>query len=65
MRIQMTHHISGTRNGEPWPAPGGEIELPDDEALTVLRNRLGVAVETPAVPETAATKRKTTRRKTA
>jgi len=28
--------ISGTRNGEDWPAPGSTIELPEDEAKDYL-----------------------------
>ena len=28
--------ISGTRNGDDWPAPGETMELPDDEAQVLL-----------------------------
>lgn len=66
MRIQMTHQMSSSYNGEPWPTPGEVIDLPDDEALVLIRTRMATHVETPVIPETAATKRKaTTRRKTA
>jgi hypothetical protein len=36
MRIKMKVQISGTRNGEAWPAPGTEVDMPDDEALVLL-----------------------------
>lgn len=66
MHIRMIHQISGTRNGQPWPDRGEVIELPDVEAIELVRGRMAAHVETPAVPETAATKRKaTTRRKSA
>lgn len=41
--VVMNIAISGLRNGEPWPAPGGEITLPADEAETYVR--LGYARE--------------------
>lgn len=42
--------ISGTRNGQPWPAPGEVIDLPDSEALEYLNARYIV----PVPSETAA-----------
>lgn len=44
--------ISGTRNGEPWPAPGERIDLPEAEALDYLNARYIVPV--PAEPVVAA-----------
>lgn len=64
MRIRMLHNISGTRDGVPWPDPGEVVDLPDDEALTLLRTRMATHVETPAVAETATTRRKATTRRT-
>lgn len=32
VRVAMLKFISGTRNGEAWPRPGGTIELPEHEA---------------------------------
>lgn len=67
MRVTMKARIAGTRNGEDWPAPGEQIDLPRDEAELLVANGLAVAdetkpakkaaVETAAVeaPETAAT----------
>jgi hypothetical protein len=36
----MRDQISGTRNGEPWPPPGVEIDLPDQEAVKYCANGL-------------------------
>lgn len=36
--IKLKVQISGTRNGEEWPAPGTVIALPDDEAATLIAN---------------------------
>lgn len=36
MRVRMTTHIGGTRNGEEWPAIGGVIDLPDHEATDLI-----------------------------
>lgn len=66
MRVRMLHKISGTYGGGEWPDRGGEIDLPEDEALSLLRSRMAEAVETPAQVETATAKpRATTRRKPA
>jgi hypothetical protein len=45
----MRDQISGTRNGEPWPPPGGEIDLSDAEAVKYCANGLAtpVAVKEP------------------
>ena len=40
----MRDQISGTRNGEPWPPPGSEIDLPDAEAVKYCGNGLAVPV---------------------
>ncbi|MEY4373220.1 MAG: hypothetical protein RL219_1989 [Actinomycetota bacterium] len=73
MKIRMKVDISGTRNGEPWPAQGEIIDLPDDEAQSLIDNNMAEAVaktkaETAAVEpaeETAVVKRTTRARKTA
>jgi hypothetical protein len=41
MRIVMREQISGTRNEQPWPPVGEEIDLPDDEAAELVER--GVA----------------------
>lgn len=46
MLIAMKVQISGTRDGADWPAPGGTIDLPDDEATQLIG--LGLAEAAPA-----------------
>lgn len=31
MKVRMKVGVSGSRNGRPWPAPGEEVNVPDDE----------------------------------
>lgn len=49
MKVNMRVKVSGTRNGEEWPAAGGWIDVPDEEAHALIG--AGVAVE--QEPETA------------
>lgn len=54
MEVRMTSQLSGYRgNGERWPAVGGTVELPEDEALTVVRNGDAVPVNQSAKVEKA------------
>ena len=43
--VRMNIQISGTRNGEDWPAPGGTVEVPDAEAAQLVANGNAEAVE--------------------
>ena len=57
MRIVLNHAVSGTRDGEPWPEPGTAFEIPDDEAVLLLRNGIAspegdAAVEAASVDTT-------------
>lgn len=52
MKVIMQARISGTRDGEDWPAPGESIDLPDDEAVQLLATGQAVAAGEDAV-ETA------------
>jgi hypothetical protein len=66
--------ISGSRNGADWPAAGGEIDLPDEEAAHLVAQGLatepsdeadegGASEETataPGEPEKAVGRRKPT-----
>jgi len=73
MKIRMKVDISGTRNGEPWPARGEIIDLPTDEAQSLIDSDMAETIakakaETAAVElaeETAVVKRTTRARKTA
>jgi hypothetical protein len=42
VKVILAAHLSGTRNGIPWPPPGGEIDVPEDEAADLFRNELAV-----------------------
>lgn len=52
MKIKLIRQITGTRNGDEWPPPGGELTVPDEEGVSLCD--AGIAV--PLVddkPETA------------
>lgn len=54
MRVVMKVQMSGTRNGQPWPARGAAIDLPDDEAQGYIGADMAVAAgDAPAAVETA------------
>lgn len=36
-KVEIVNRISGTRNGESWPAPGETLDVSDDEAETLIR----------------------------
>lgn len=38
MRVKMVFDISGTHDGEEWPARGSEVDLEDSLALDLIRN---------------------------
>ncbi|MBT2594737.1 hypothetical protein [Arthrobacter sp. ISL-72] len=40
--VRLVGKISGTRDGEDWPAPGQTIDLPEDEASQLLASGLAV-----------------------
>jgi hypothetical protein len=44
MKVKMKVVMSGTRNGESWPLPGGEIDVPDDEGANMCANGLALPV---------------------
>lgn len=33
MKVKMRAEVSGSRNGRPWPRPGEEITVPDQEGM--------------------------------
>ena len=55
VRVRMRVAISGTRNGVPWPAAGGVVELPDGEAAALLA--AGLAEPAPEEAEAAVDER--------
>lgn len=63
MKVRMQIQITGTRNGAYWPAPGGEIDLPDREGAKMCASGVALpVVETatarPVETATAPTKRR-------
>lgn len=42
MRVTMKDEVSGTREGQPWPKPGEDADVPRDEALSLIGS--GIAV---------------------
>lgn len=36
-KIEIVARISGTRDGADWPAPGGSLTVPDDEAADLVK----------------------------
>ncbi len=46
MKVRLTQQITGTRDGQPWPAAGEEIDLPESEALALLQGGTARAVDT-------------------
>lgn len=52
--VRMIVPISGTRNGQRWPAPGGTVDLPAEEAAAMTAAGMArpvTPVETAAAPE--------------
>lgn len=48
MRVIMRAQISGTRDGQEWPARGQAIDLPDTEAADLLNAGLATPSDDPA-----------------
>jgi hypothetical protein len=42
MLVRMISHISGGRNGVPWPPANETIDLPEAEALDLIRGEMAV-----------------------
>ena len=36
MKLRMKLTVTGTRNGQPWPPRDAVVDLPDDEAESLL-----------------------------
>jgi hypothetical protein len=64
MRVRMKVYVSGTRDGEAWPEPGGEIDLPDEEAIAYLSAGMAEAVPVAAAVESASVDTRPRRRTT-
>jgi hypothetical protein len=53
MKVRLIYKLDGTRNGEPWPAVGGTIDVPMSEAINLISHGYAVPVLTPQVQERA------------
>jgi hypothetical protein len=53
MKVRLIYRLDGTRNGQPWPAIGGEIDLPASEAINLISHGYAVPVPAPQVQERA------------
>lgn len=50
--VRMRRHIGGTRNGIEWPQPGGTVDVPEPEALDLIRAGHAEPMDgAPSVPE--------------
>jgi hypothetical protein len=47
VEVKIIIQPSGLRNGQPWPPRGGVIDLPDDEAVRMIEQRLVVPAYDP------------------
>lgn len=59
MKIKMQQQITGTRNGDVWPAPGGELVVPDAEGAALCAQGLAVPVAETPQPEKRKTRKST------
>jgi hypothetical protein len=53
MKVRLIYKLDGTRNGEPWPAVGGTIDVPMSEAINLISHGYAVPVLVPQVQERA------------
>ncbi len=47
MKVRMKVGISGTRNGQDWPPPGGELEVDDEEGAQLCAGGLAEPIAEP------------------
>lgn len=45
VKIRMKTHLAGSRNGERWPQAGETKDLPEDEALDLIKAGLAEPVK--------------------
>jgi len=49
MRVEMIQHITGTRDGVEWPPRGSVVDLPADEATSMVLAGMAEPVAAPVV----------------
>lgn len=55
MKVRMLVHMSGTRNGQPWPSKGEPVDLPAAEAAHLVSAGIAEEVGDEAADVEAAT----------
>lgn len=50
MKVCMKVQLTGTRNGEDWPAPGDILDAPADEAASLIDLGLAAASDSDDAP---------------
>ncbi len=50
MKVRMRVMVTGTRDGVEWPQPGGILDVPADEAASLVRAGLAEVAELKAEP---------------
>lgn len=63
MRVRMKVGLSGTRNGQPWPASGDEVNLPDAEGADLCAAGLAEPVAVREDTEKRPTAKRTSARR--
>lgn len=53
MKVRMKVDVSGSRNGQPWPARGGVVDVPNDEGVHLCSVGMAEPVAEESEPETA------------
>lgn len=54
MKVKMKVQISGTRDGSPWPAPGGVVDVEDAEGADLCAGNLAEPVASDPVEKAVA-----------
>ena len=52
MKIKMKYQVSGTRDGQDWPAIGEELTVPDEEGAELCASGIAEPVTDRRKPET-------------
>ena len=53
MKIRLTYQMNGTREGQPWPAVGGVMDVSMDEAISLISRGYAIPAHVPHEQERA------------
>ena len=53
MKIRLTYQMDGMREGEPWPAVGGVMDVSMDEAISLISRGYAIPAPVPHEQERA------------